>query len=35
MFYKFKEYKKRNVLQVLKGGSPGGVGVQKGKKNVM
>jgi hypothetical protein len=27
--------KKQKVLQVLKGGSPGGVGVKKGKKNVM
>jgi hypothetical protein len=35
-FINFKEYdkKKQKVLQVLKGGSVGGVGVQKGKKNV-
>ena len=35
-FTHFKEYdKKQKVLQVLMGGSLGGVGVQKGKKNVM
>jgi hypothetical protein len=32
----FKEYDKKKLLQILKGGgSPGGVGVQKEKKNVM